>query len=287
MTSYDTQDPASAAAPPAVAARGDEPSADSRGGEPSRTARGGAGRSGAQSVDRTLQLLDAIGAADGPCTLSELAAATGLAAPTAHRLIASLVRFGYVRQEPSRRYTLGPRLVVLGERATRLLGGWAQPWLTELRDLTGETTNLAMLDGDEMVYLTQAAGRHQMRMFTEPGRRVLPHATAVGKALLARLPEASVRALLARTGMPAYTPATLTDPDQLLAQLHLVRRRGYAVDDEEQEAGVRCFAVALPTGADRMAISVSGPLGRISDAAITRFTPQLRRLATELGNALG
>ena len=244
-------------------------------------------RTGAQSVDRTLRLLDALGAAERPCTLSELAASAGLAAPTAHRLIASLLRSGYVRQEPSRRYTLGPRLVFLGERASRLLGGWAQPLLAQLRDSTGETTNLAMLDGDEMVYLAQSAGRHQMRMFTEPGRRVLPHATAVGKALLANLPDDAVRALLRRTGMPAYTPATLTDADQMLAHLHAVRHRGYAVDDEEQETGVRCFAVALPAAAQSMAISVSGPTGRISDTAIARFTPELRRVAAALGAALG
>jgi IclR family acetate operon transcriptional repressor len=251
-------------------------------------ARGGAApeRGGVQSVDRTLRLLDALGDADAPRTLSELAAATGLAAPTAHRLVRSLVRFGYVRQEPSRRYTLGPRLVFLGERAATLLGGWAEPYLQELRDATGETTNLALLDGDEMVYVTQAAGRHQMRMFTEPGARVAPHATAVGKALLANLPDDDVRDLLSRTGMPARTAATLTDPAALLTHLAEVRRRGYAVDDEEQETGVRCLAVAIPAAPRAMAVSVSGPSGRITDAAIERFAPRLTRVATRMGVAL-
>ncbi len=241
---------------------------------------------GAQSVDRTLELLGALGDADRSLTLSELAGAVGLAPPTAHRLVRSLVRYGYVRQEPSRRYTLGPRLVFLGERAGRLLGGWAEPYLAQLRDSTGETTNLALLDGDEIVYVTQSASRHQMRMFTEPGSRVLPHGTAVGKALLAQLPDEAVRALLSRTGMPARTDATITDPDHFLVHLDEVRRAGYAVDDGEQETSVRCLGMAVPDAPTPMAVSVSGPAGRITDATEQLFVPELRRVAAEMGRAL-
>ncbi|MGA8113988.1 MAG: IclR family transcriptional regulator [Actinocatenispora sp.] len=241
---------------------------------------------GAQSVDRALLLLGVLGDAERPLTLSELAAGGGLSAPTAHRLVRSLVRYGYVRQEASRRYTLGPRLVYLGERAGRLLGGWAEPYLAELRDATGETTNLAVLDGDEIVYVTQAVSRHQMRMFTEPGRRVPPHGTAVGKALLADLPDAAVRAMLGRTGMPARTDATITDPDRLLEHLREVRIRGYAMDDGEQEAGVRCLGAAIPDAPSPMAVSVSGPASRITDSATGRFVPELRRIARAMSQAL-
>jgi IclR family transcriptional regulator, acetate operon repressor len=241
---------------------------------------------GVQAIDRVLDLLDRVARADGPRALSELAAETGLAAPTAHRLMRALLRHGYVRQEPSRRYALGPRLIYLGERAARTLGDWAVPQLTRLRDATGETANLALLDGDEIVYVTQAPSRHQMRMFTEPGRRVLPHCTAVGKALLAGLPDDEVRALLARTGMPAHTPNTITEPDALLAALAEVRERGYASDDGEQEIGVRCLGVAVPTGSARMAVSVSGPHGRLTDAAVRDIVARLREVATELGARL-
>src|SRR5690606_4428838 len=120
------------------------------------------------------------------------------------------------------------RLFRLGDSASRLIGGWAMPHLSRLVDQLGETANLAMLDGDRVVYLAQAPSRHAMRMFTEVGRRVLPHCTGVGKALLARLPNEDTRALLARTGMPAQTPKTLVDPDVFGAQLEEVRRRGYA-----------------------------------------------------------
>ena len=157
-------------------------------------------------------------------SLSELAAASGLAPATLHRLARTLVDLGYLRQEPSRRYALGPRLFLLAESSSTMLTSVALPHLGHLVDEIGETANLAMLDGDQVAYVAQAPGRHSMRMFTEVGRRVLPHCTAVGKALLASWPrDDDVRALLARTGLPRHTPHTLTDPDELLAQLGLVR----------------------------------------------------------------
>jgi IclR family transcriptional regulator, acetate operon repressor len=115
---------------------------------------------------------------------------------------------------------------------------------------------------------------------------VLPHCTAVGKALLANLPDNEVRALLHRTGLPARTAGTITDPDRLLSHLTLVRGRGYAVDDGEQETGVRCLGVALPGARAPMAVSVSGPSGRITDDAILRLVPELQRVAGEMGRAL-
>lgn len=198
----------------------------------------------------------------------------------------TLVRRGYVRQEPSRRYALGPRLIRLGDMAGALLGSWSRPYLTELVDLTGETANLALLDGDEAVYVAQVPGRHQMRMFTEPGRRVRLHCTAVGKVLLARLPLVEVRALLARTGMPAQTPRTITDPDELVAQLEVIREQGHAVDEGEQEVGVRCFAVPVPGAPTMTAISVSGPYARLEGNAAATIVPALKRVAGELAGRI-
>ena len=109
-----------------------------------------------------------------------------------------------------------------------------------------------------------------MRMFTEVGRRVLPHCTAVGKAILAQLPEAEVRELLHRTGMPKHTDNTITDPDAFTAQLRNAEEHGYATDEGEQELGVRCVAVAVPDAPSRLAISISGPAGRMS-----RTTPAI------------
>jgi IclR family acetate operon transcriptional repressor len=125
-----------------------------------------------------------------------------------------------------------------------------------------------------------------MRMFTEVGRRVLPHSTGVGKALLAGFPPEEVRALLARTGMPAATEKTITTADGFLAALEDVRRRGYAVDDNEQEIGVRCLAVPVPDSPTAAAISISGPAGRVTEAATEKIVPVLQQIADELSRAL-
>jgi IclR family acetate operon transcriptional repressor len=241
---------------------------------------------GVQSIERAFELLELLADAGGTLGLSELAAASGLPLPTIHRLVRTLVNRGYVRQEPSRRYSLGSRLIRLGDTSSRLLGAWLQPYLVELVTVTGETANLAMLDGDEVVYIAQAPSPHQMRMFTEPGRRVRAHCTAVGKALLSQLPADQVRAALARTGMPAITSTTITDPDVLLAQLELIRAQGYAVDDGEQEVGVRCFAVTIPDAPARLAISSSGPQPRMTDEAAARIVPALARIAGVISESI-
>ncbi|WP_020577997.1 IclR family transcriptional regulator [Actinopolymorpha alba] len=242
---------------------------------------GGSG-GGVQSVERSLDLLELMADADGEVTLSQLASSSGLPAPTIHRLLRTLVAGGYVRREASRRYALGPRLIRLGETASRMLGASARPHLTALMDALGETANLALLDGDEAVYVAQVPSRHAMRMFTEVGRRVALHSTGVGKALLAQQSDNEVTALLQRTGMPARTHRTFTKPRQLLDELAAIRARGYAVDDGEQEVGVRCIAVTVPETPTPTAISVSGPAARITDEVVAQAAPLLLQAARKL-----
>jgi IclR family acetate operon transcriptional repressor len=241
---------------------------------------------GVQSLERAFDLLERMADAGGEVGLSELSASSGLPLPTIHRLMRTLVSCGYVRQQHNRRYALGPRLIRLGESASRLLGVWARPHLARLAEATGETANMALLDGDEVVYVAQVPSKHSMRMFTEVGRRVLPHSTGVGKALLAHLPGDEVRALLARTGMPAATDKTITSPDRFLAALDEVRAAGYAVDDNEQEIGVRCLAVPIPGSPTAAAISISGPAGRVTDTATERIVPVLQEVAGALSRVL-
>ena len=141
-----------------------------------------------------------------------------------------------------------------------------------------------MLEGDEIVYVAQVQPSHTyMRMFTEVGRRTLPHATAVGKAILAGRSEEEVGELLQRTGMPAHTEHTLTRPQQFLASLHETRERGYALDEGEQEVGVRCVAVTVPDAPVPMALSMSGPLPRMGDDVVREAVPVLRAAAAAIG----
>ena len=241
---------------------------------------------GVQSLERAFELLELMAEAGGEVALSRLALESGMPLSSIHRLVRTLVARGYVRQLPSRRYVLGPRLIHLGEIASRTLATWARPHLSRLVDAIGETANLAMLDGDRVVYAAQVPSRHSMRMFTEVGRRVHLHCTGVGKVLLAGLPDDEVREVLARAGMPARTARTLTDPDALLAELHRVAGQGYALDDGEEEAGVRCVAVPLPGGAPAAAISVSGPEGRLAMEAVPRVVSLLQGAAAALAAEL-
>lgn len=239
-----------------------------------------------QSLERAFDLLELMADLGGLCSLSELAEESKLPLATIHRLMATLVAGGYVRRARGRRYVLGPRLIRLGDVAGRAIGSWARPYLAELAELVGEAANLAMMDGDRVIYLSQAPGRHAMRMFTEPGRRVDAHCTAVGKAMLALLPEKRVRDILERTGMAQHTSATITEPDAMVAHLVGVRQHGYAVDDGEQEVGVRCVAVALPSPRALAAVSVSAPTMRMTPEVMRRVIPAVTRIAEGLSREL-
>jgi len=243
--------------------------------------------SGVQTVERAFGLLEVLAAEGGELTLTALAERTGLPMPTIHRLLQTLAAAGYVAQRASRRYALGPRLIWLGEGAVRLMSGWVRPHLQSLVDTLDETANLAMLDGDRAVYVAQVPSGHSMRMFTEVGRRVHLHSTGVGKALLSTMTPEQAALVVTRTGLPPVTEQTITDPSALLAELATVRHRGYAIDDGEQEVGVRCVAAAVPGAPAPMAISVSGPNGRMTDAALERAATVLRRTTELLTEALG
>ena len=199
---------------------------------------------GVQSIERVFELLETMADAGGVIGLSQLASQSGLPLPTIHRLVRTLVDLGYVRQEPSREYALGPRLVRLGDISSGLLTRWATPYLQQIVGVLGESTNLAILDGDQIMYVAQAPGSHSMRMFTEVGRRAQAHCTAVGKAMLAQMPAEKVDGILRRSGMPAMTEHTITDRAQFARELALIRERGYALDEGEQELGVRCVTAA-------------------------------------------
>jgi len=240
-------------------------------------------RSGSvQSLARAFTVLEAMADQGGTAGLSQLSAACELPLPTIHRLVKTLCELGYLRQDPSRQYVLGPKLIRLGETSAQMLGVWARPHLARLVDELGESANLAMLDGDQITYVAQVPSRYTMRMFTEVGRRVLPHCTAVGKSIMAGMPPDHVAEILQRTGMPAFTPSTITDGDTFAAALAAIADQGFAMDESELEVGVRCVAVAVPDAPAPLAISLSGPAARMSEDLVQRAVPLLK----EAGKAL-
>lgn len=235
-------------------------------------------------MERAFAILETMADAGGVIGLSQLAERADLPLATIHRLVRTLVDLGYVRQEQSRLYALGSRLMRLSDTSAKLVGTWARPAMAAAVAELGESVNLAMLDGDEIVYVAQVQpSSNFMRMFTEVGRRTVPHATAVGKAILAHRSDDDVVALLRRTGMPRHTEHTLVEPADFLAALALTRERGYAVDEGEQEVGVRCVAVVVQDAPQPMALSMSGPLTRMSDEVVDRAVPVLQAAAADIG----
>lgn len=245
-----------------------------------------AAKGGVQSVERAFELLGLIADSGGRATLSELADRAGLPMPTIHRLLRTLVGLGYVRQLPDRGYALGLALVRLGDQAGRQVGDTVRPQLRSLVAALGETANVAVLDGDMVVYIAQVPSPHSMRMFTEVGRRAHTSATGVGKAILAGLADDRVRQIVQSSGMPTPTPNSIGDLSALEAELAAIRDRGYAVDEEEQELGVRCLAVEVPGAPMPMAISVSGPTSRVGKEFADRAVPLLQSAAQDVTAAV-
>jgi IclR family acetate operon transcriptional repressor len=243
--------------------------------------------SGVQSVDRAFDVLEALAERGGEAGISELATRTGLPYGTIHRLLRTLLMRGYVRQESDRRYALGGAIIRLGEVAERMVGVWARPYLAQMVELSGETANLAVLEGDFVVYVAQVPSPRRLRMFAEVGRRVLPHSTAVGKVLLGDRPDQEVISVIERTGMPRRTANTITGQAEMLGALTLVRDRGYALDLGEEELGVHCLAVPVHDGTRVVAaMSVSGPADRIDALDRDELAHGMRAIAAHFGAEL-
>lgn len=240
-----------------------------------------------QSVDRALDLLEVLAEARTPTGIGELAVRTGLAQGTVHRLLRGLIVRGYVRRDAARKYSLGTAAHRMGDAAQRSFASTADGPLRRLVDLTGETANLAVLEGDDVVYLAQVSSPHPLRIFAEVGRHVRPHSTAVGKVLLADLPEADVTALLGRTGLPRRTASTITSRPAFLAALDEVRAQRWALDDGEEMVGVRCLAVPVLVG-ERVAaaVSISAPAERFADVDPPALAEQMLPIAGLLAGLL-
>jgi IclR family acetate operon transcriptional repressor len=222
-----------------------------------------------QSVDRALYLLETIAEAGGEATLTELATRTGLNISTCHHLLATLIQRGFAAKVPGRRLcALGARILYLGTPACRSIQPRrAQPYLEAINQATGETVHLAALQGDAVVTLAMREARHAVRVDTgKIGKLEAPHATSVGKAILAWLPEDEMRRILAH-GMERFTDNTITEFPALIESLRAVRRNGYAIDREEFLPGVICVGAAIRDQAGTVigGISASTPAMRASD----------------------
>jgi IclR family acetate operon transcriptional repressor len=261
---------------------------------PSR-ARAAGDRHNIQSVDRALFLLETIAEAGGEASLTELATRTGLNISTCHHLLATLIQRGFAAKVAGRRlYGLGGRILDLGHACLQGdLPRRAQPYMDNVNLATGETVHLAVLQDDAVVTLAVRQARHAVRVDTgKIGRLEGPHATSVGKAILAWLPEDEISRIL--TGrMKRFTDKTITEFPALIESLRVVRRNGYAIDREEYLPGVICIGAAIrdQAGAVIGAISASTPTMRATEEHMTLMRDAIaaatRALSAEFGASTG
>lgn len=220
-----------------------------------------------QTIERVSFILDRVGQNPQGMSIRDLSADLNLPKGTVHRILSSLAYFGYIRQEPeTKTYFLGLKLMELNTLlAAQLdLRKVAEPILGELAERTKMTAHMVILDRGEVVYIEKIEARQPaggLKMASRVGSRNPVHSSAVGKVILSGLPEGAVDALIREKGLPRRTANTITDPEQFKEHLAAVRSQGYAVDDEENEQGIRCLAAPVFDGKRRVvaAISVSGP----------------------------
>lgn len=226
-----------------------------------------------RAVDRTCAILDLLQGSIEGVSLIDVAQATELPKSSAFRYLWTLEAHRYVERSPDTGlYRLGLGFVGMQSRQVEVLRQRARPWLEELRDAFGETVNLGILDGDSIIYLDIVESRRGVRLAARRGDRDPLHATALGKAVAAYLPEAQVQEILTHSGMPPRTDATITNRDDFLSELDKIRRSGYAVDNEENEIDGRCVAVPivginLPTAVSLSAPAARFPMARVREAA--------------------
>lgn len=244
-----------------------------------------------KSLDRAMEVLDHLSTQPG-ATLSELAGDLGQSAATVYRILVTLEGRGLVEFDAEAQlWHIGARAFLIGARYLRRTSviDRARPILRQLMDDTEETANLAVGREDHVIFVSQVECHHSIRAFFPPGTMSPMHSSGIGKALLAEMSEAQLEAHLGATPLERFTEHTITDPGALRAELDLIRARGYAIDDEEKNLGMRCIAAAVFdwNGEAVAGLSVSGPVSRLPAARTEALAAAVTLSARALSAALG
>ena len=244
-----------------------------------------------QALDRGLLLLRTLANAD-QATLTDLSQLTGMVPSTVHRLLITLQGQGLVDFDEERQFWgIGVEAFRIGSafvRRTNVVAA-GRPIMQSLMEATNETANLGITDDGDVVFISQVETREAIRAFFQPGTRGHMHASGIGKALMAHMPEAGVERIVARKGLPSFTHRTITTPEGLRADLKKTRERGWSVDDEERNVGMRCLAAPIfnAFGEPVAGVSISGPTSRLVDTRIEEFGPAVAKAAADITAAIG
>jgi IclR family KDG regulon transcriptional repressor len=245
-----------------------------------------------QSLDRALKIMDLFDEYTTELKITEISARMGLHKSTVHSLLRTLQLHGYIDQnEETGKYKLGLKVLEKGQLVLRGMDirTVARKHLEALSARTGQTTHLVILDGKEGVYIDKVEGEKAAIRYSRIGRRVPLHSSAVGKVLLAYRKREEIEALLRNYTFTMQTPATIRDKDTLLRELERVREQGYAVDNQENEPGVRCGATPIRdhTGAVTAAMSISTVTSAVDDELFRQYVLLLQEEGKNISQLLG
>lgn len=244
-----------------------------------------------KSLDRALEVLVQMGEMQGG-TLSEIAGALDQSPATVYRVLTTFQGRGFVDfDDQSQVWSIGPAAFLTGShflRRTSLVER-ARPVMRDLMEATGETANLGIERDGKVLFLGQVETHATIRAFFPPGTASAMHSSGIGKALLSRMDDKRQREVLAAGQLEQYTPFTLTDPEAMIADLLATKARGYAIDGEERNIGMRCIAAPVYNvfGEAVAGISVSGPTSRITEDRIEDLAAPVMDAATRLTRAIG
>ena len=266
------------------------PIARKRGRPPGPNNRAGDGKN--QSLTRALTLLARLSETPSGLSLTDLSYQLGMPTATVHRLLSTFEEFDFVEQPAEQGlWFVGLKAFTVGNAFLhrRDFVAAARPHMQALVDQCGETVNLGVIDDGEAVFISQVESREMMRMIVRLGSRSPIHASGVGKALLANMPEQDLASALQQRGLARYTERSIDNPTRLRKELQRIRQLGYALDDEEHAIGLRCVASAIfdENGQALGAISLSGPKARVTDGRLDELGIAVRQCADEITLALG
>lgn len=243
-----------------------------------------------KSAERVLEIFELLKGYPNGLTLKEIASELGYAGSSTFELVKTLSEHGYLWVNDQKRYSLGAKLIQLGAYASSYLdmNKIAAPILKHLMETLQETVFMALRSGNEIVYVSMVDSFRSIRTNARLGGRKPIYCTGLGKAFLSFLPQEEREEILRHVTLEPVTDNTITDPDQLRAQLELFRQQGYAVDNEEIEVGLWCAAAPVfdSTGHMEAAISVSGPSTRMKsnqEQIVKELTVAARELSEKLG----
>lgn len=242
-------------------------------------------------VMKVLKILETLHSNPSGLQLKDIARQTAINKSTAYRFLAHLQGEGYLYRDDAGAYVIGPKLARMGSGTNfeESLRKMARPILQKLWAATGETVNLAILDGRQILYLDVIESSHTFRLASQNGARRPLYCTALGKAILAYLPEQETKELLGALTFERLTSRTLTQPAKLKKDLVKSRLQGYALDNEEAVLGARCIAAPIFDANGKVigAVSVSGPLTRIDTDKIAAFAGLVKEAAHAISRRLG